>query len=170
MSELSGIHTWVGGDFQAPARTAGGVALCGGCRESGLCQLGIVSERLDEDKTAHYELSCSSKHEGGPGVGHGGWTASVLDEVLGHVPLLHGSLSVTGTLTVHYVKPVPLDYPLIARAWVDRRDAEKWFVSGELVLATSGGLLATGTAVLIERDPEAHFGGFQTWLKDQKAE
>ena len=87
--------------------------------------------------------------------------------VKGCMPLLHGSLSVTGTLTVHYVKPVPLERALEARAWVERRDAEKWFVSGELVLASSGALLATGTAVLIERDPVAHFGGFHDWLADQ---
>ena len=158
---------WVGGDFQAPVRDDGGVALCGGCVGAGACQLGVTTERLDEEQTAVFELACPASNEGGPGVAHGGWTAAVLDEVLGHVPLLHGSLSVTGTLTVHYVKPVPLERALEARAWVERRDAEKWFVSGELVLASSGALLATGTAVLIERDPVAHFGGFHDWLADQ---
>jgi acyl-coenzyme A thioesterase PaaI-like protein len=157
----------LGGDFQEPARNAGGVALCGGCRDAGICSYGLASEKLDAEETAHFELSCSAEHEGGPGVAHGGWTAAVLDEVLGHVPLFFGSLSVTGTLTAHYVKPVPLERALQARAWVDRRDGEKWFVSGELVLASSGALLATGTAVLIERDPEAHFGGFQEWLEEQ---
>jgi len=159
--------TWIGGDFQEPPRTDGGVALCGSCRATGLCQLGLRSERLDEELTAHYEVICPSGHEGGPGVAHGGWTSSIFAEVLGHVPLLQHHLCVTGTLTVHYVKPVPLELPLLARAWVDRRDNEKWFVSGELLLASSGALLATGTAVLIERDQETHFGGFHRWLTEQ---
>ena len=158
---------WIGGDFQEPARNEGGIVLCGGCLDSGICQYGLKSESLDDEDTAQFEIVCPEVHEGGPGVAHGGWTAAVLDEVLGHVPLLFGSLSVTGTLTVHYVKPVPLERPLLARAWVDRRDGEKSFVSGELVLASSGALLATGTAVLIERDGEAHFGGFQEWLAEQ---
>ena len=158
---------WVGGDFQEPPRNEGGVALCGACRADGACRLGVLSERLDDEQTAHYELLCDSSHEGGPGVAHGGWTSSALTEVLGHVPLLQHRLCVTGTLTIHYVKPVPLERPLLARAWVDRRDSEKWFVSAELVLASSGALLATGTAVLIERDQETHFGGFHQWLAEQ---
>ena len=91
---------WAGGDFQQPPRTDGGVALCGACRRTGLCRLGLTEERLDEDGVAHFGLVCPASYEGGPNVAHGGWTAGVLDEVLGHVPLLHDQLSVTGTLTV----------------------------------------------------------------------
>ena len=160
---------WVGGDFQEPPRNEGGVALCGACRANGACRIGLTSERLDEESTAHFELICSPDHEGGPGVAHGGWVSSVFAETLGHVPLLHHHLCVTATLTVHYVKPIPLDRPLIARAWVDRRDGEKWFVSGELVLVSSGALLATGTAVLIEREQQSHFGAFHDWLAEQDA-
>ena len=158
---------WIGGDFQEVARTEDGVALCGGCRSEALCHYGLRTARLDAEHTAHFELTCPPEHEGGPGVAHGGWTAAVLDEVLGQLPLLLGSRSVTATLTAHYVKPVPLGRPLMARSWVDRRDGDKWFVSAELVLASSGALLATGTAVLIDRDPDAHFGGFEEWLAEQ---
>jgi acyl-coenzyme A thioesterase PaaI-like protein len=157
----------VGGDFQEVTRSTAGIALCGGCQQAGRCQYGLSSGSLDDEGTAHFTLSCPASHEGGPGVAHGGWTAAVFDEVLGHVPLLLDARSVTGTLTVHYVKPVPLERPLEARAWVDRRDEEKWFVSGELVLGSSGALLATGTAVLIERDPVTHFGSFHAWLAEQ---
>jgi catechol 2,3-dioxygenase len=59
----------------------------------------------------------------GPRLHHVGlWTAGVLDEVLGHVPILQGQLTVTGTLTVRFVKPVPIERPLEARAWVDLED------------------------------------------------
>jgi acyl-coenzyme A thioesterase PaaI-like protein len=158
---------WIGGDFQSPPKGAGDVALCGGCLAAGRCRLGVVSEQLDEDQTASFEVVVGPEHEGGPGVAHGGWTSSIFAEILGHVPLLLGHTCVTGTLTVHYVKPIPIERRLLARAWVDRREAEKWFVSGELLLAASGALLATGTGVMIERSPEVHFGGFHQWLKEQ---
>ena len=100
-------------------------------------------------------------------MAHGGWTAGVLDEVLGHVPILQGQLTVTGTLTVRFVKPVPIQRPLEARAWVDRIERAKWFISGELVLASSGALLASGTGVWIARDGSSHFGDFERWLAEQ---
>ncbi len=101
-------------------------------------------------------------------MAHGGWTAGVLDEVLGHVPILLGQLSVTGTLTVRFLKPVPIERPLEARAWVDRVERQKWFCSGQLVLASSGAELATATVVRIARDGPSHFNAFEAWLKDQE--
>ena len=73
-------------------------------------------------------LVCSAEHEGGPGVAHGGWTAAMFDEVTGHVPLLSGQLSVTGTMRVTYVKPVPIERPLEACAWIARKQARTWHV------------------------------------------
>jgi acyl-coenzyme A thioesterase PaaI-like protein len=159
---------WAGGDFQQPPRTDGGVALCGACRRTGECRLGLTTERLDAGGAAHFELVCPAGHEGGPGVAHGGWTAAVLDEVLGHVPILHGQLSVTGTLTVRFVKPVPIERPLEAQARVDRVEGMKWYCSGRLALASSGAELATATGVWIARDGAAHFSAFQVWLAEQE--
>jgi acyl-coenzyme A thioesterase PaaI-like protein len=158
---------WAGGDFQQPPRSDGGVALCGACRRTGVCRLGLTEERLDADGVAHFGLVCPASYEGGPDVAHGGWTAGVLDEALGHVPLLHDQLTVTGTLTVRFVKPVPIDRPLEARAWVDRVEGVKWFISGELVLSSSGALLASGTGVWIARDGATHFGKYEQWLAEQ---
>jgi acyl-coenzyme A thioesterase PaaI-like protein len=158
---------WAGGDFQQPPRTDGGVALCGACRRTGECRLGLTTERLDDDGVARFDLVCPDSYEGGPGVAHGAWTAGVLDEVLGHVPILRDQLTVTGTLTVRFIKPVPIERQLQARAWVDRTEGKKWFISGEVILASSGAVLATGTGVWIARDGAAHFGGFERWLADQ---
>ena len=117
---------------------------------------------------ARFDIVCPQSEEGGPGVAHGGWTAAVLDETLGHVPILHDQLTVTGTLTVRFIKPVPLERPLEATAWIDRVEGKKWFISGRLVLASSGAELATGTGVWIARDRKAHFSGFQEWLAEQE--
>jgi acyl-coenzyme A thioesterase PaaI-like protein len=159
--------SWAGGDFQRPPRTEGGVALCGSCKRSGVCRLGLTEERLDDEGVAHFLLTCPADHEGGPNVAHGGWTASVLDEALGHVPILHGDPAVTGTLTVRYVKPVPIEHLVEITARVDRHEGRKWYVSGELRLSASGALLASAEGTWIARDQEAHFGGFQRWLAEQ---
>ena len=158
---------WAGTDFQQPPRTDGGVAMCGACQRLGRCRLGLTTERLDDNGMAHFDIECPPAYEGGPGVAHGGWTSEVLDEALGHLPILNNQMTVTGTLTVRFLKPVPIERPLEARSWVDRIEGKKWFISGELVLASSGALLAEATGVWVARDRAAHFGGFERWLAEQ---
>ncbi len=159
--------TWAGGDFQQPPRTDGGVALCGSCAKRGECRLGLTTEALDGSGVAHFRLSCPDTYEGGPGVAHGGWTAEVLDEVCGHVPLLNNQMSVTATLTIQFIKPVPLRYPLEAVAWVESVDGRKWNIAGELRLASSGAVLGRASGVWVARNKDAHFAGFERWLADQ---
>jgi len=134
----------------------------------GACRLGLTTERLDDEGTARFALVCPDDHEGGPGVAHGGWTASVLDEALGHVPIQHGHMAVTATLTVGFVKPVPIGRPLVAAAWVDHVDGVKWHIAGELMLASSGATLATATGIWVARDYVNHFGNFAQWLAGQE--
>lgn len=111
-------------------------------------------------------LVCSEEQEGGPGVAHGGWTAGVVDELVGHVPLLHGQLAVTASLSVRFVRPVPIGVPLLATSAVTKREGSRWHVEAQLLLAGTDAVLASGEGVLVERDPE-HFGRFQAWLEAQ---
>jgi acyl-coenzyme A thioesterase PaaI-like protein len=56
---------------------------------------------------------------GPPGAAHGGIVAGYLDEVLAAAAVRHaGRIYVTGELTIRYVRPVPVDTPLLGRAWV----------------------------------------------------
>ncbi len=159
---------WAGSDFQEPPRSDGGVALCGACRDAGSCRLGLTRERLDEDGTAWFDLVCPPDQEGGPGVAHGGWTAAVLDDCLGHVPLLNRTLSVTAELTVSFVKPVPVGRPLQIRAWVERREGSRWYISGEMTLLPGGAVLARASGIWVTRDL-GHFERHEKWLADQDA-
>jgi acyl-coenzyme A thioesterase PaaI-like protein len=158
---------WAGGDFQQPARSDGGVALCGACAKKGLCRLGLTTEKLDENGVAHFDLVCPDSYEGGPGVAHGGWTAEVLDEACGHVPLLNSQMTVTGTITIKFLKPVPLGRPLAASAWVDQIEGRKWNITGEIRLVSSGAILGTASGVWIARDKSSHFTDFERWLAEQ---
>jgi len=157
---------WAGADFQEPPRTPGGVALCGACRGAGSCRLGVEHERLDEDGVALFELTCPRSQEGGPNVAHGGWTAAVLDDCLGHLPLLHRVLSVTAELTVSFVKPVPVERPIEVRAWVERREGSRWYIAGEMVLLPGRALLARASGIWVTRD-QGHFARHEAWLAGQ---
>ena len=108
-------------------------------------------------------------HEGGLNVAHGGWTAGVLDELVGHVAVLNGQLAVTGQLDVTFVKPVPIEQPLVARAWRESKQGSRWYVRAVLCLEASGAELATADGILVERD-QGHFSRHQEWLAGQLAE
>src|ERR1022692_103585 len=138
---------WAGTDFTTAPRS-GAVALCRACERRGGCQLGLGREELMPDGSVETTLTCDAGHEGGPGVAHGGWIAAMFDEVTGHVPLLQGQLAVTGSMTVTYVKPVPIERPLTARAWIVGKEARRWFVRGEVVLTSTGVLLGRAEATM----------------------
>jgi uncharacterized protein (TIGR00369 family) len=56
------------------------------------------------------------RYEGPPGAVHGGIVAAYLDEVLAGAAVHHtGRLYVTGELSVRYVKPTPVERPLLGR-------------------------------------------------------
>jgi acyl-coenzyme A thioesterase PaaI-like protein len=161
------VENWAGSDFQLDGQPDGAVGLCGACRKTGHCRLGLTTERLGEDGVVRSELVCSADHERGPGVAHGGWTAGVFDELLGHVPMRHGTLSVTKVLEVSFVRPVPVGEPLVASAWCESKSEGQWHVVGELCLASSGAVLGRAQGTFVERDP-SHFGRFEKWLEEQR--
>ena len=161
--------SWTVEDIQDTPRSAGGVLLCGACRVSGVCRLGVRRESLDDSGVATFDVICPRDQEGGPNVAHGGWTAAVLDEALGHIPPMNDQMSVTATLTINFLKPVPVERPLAARAWIDKIEGSKWFISGELVLLPGRSVLATASGIWIARDP-SHFTRHQQWLAEQDAQ
>jgi acyl-coenzyme A thioesterase PaaI-like protein len=158
--------SWAGSDFQVPPHKEAPVGLCGACKRLGACRLGLGREELQPDGSVHTDLVCGPENEGGPDVAHGGWTAAVLDEVLGHVQMLHGQLAVTGRLSVTYVKPVPVGRPLHARAWRIRQEGHRWYTAAELTLASTGAVLARGEGVMVLRD-RGHFERHREWLAEQ---
>lgn len=157
-------------DAQRPRRpvSSGGVTLCAACARRGECRLGLQTEVLEADGSVTTELVCDESHEGGPGVAHGGWTAAALDELVGHVVLQHRRLSVTGRLTVRFLRPVPVDRPLRATARRVREADGRWFVHAEIALAATGAVLATGEGEMVLRE-WTHFARFRAWLAEQDA-
>ncbi|MFI7530275.1 PaaI family thioesterase [Nocardia salmonicida] len=152
--------------FYAPSSPAG-MRLCHGCRRLNRCRMGIESEQLDNDGVVVSHLKCGPADEGGPQVAHGGWTAGVMDELVGHTLLMNNEFGVTGTLTVKFVRPVPVDWALIGRAWIVGRENRKIFVRATLELESSAAIVAEADAVMIAR-PATHFESHYEWLESQR--
>ena len=69
-------------------------------------------------------------YEGPPGHIHGGFIAAAFDEVLGMAQSLTGRPGMTGTLTIKYRSPTPLNTPIVFQGWVERVDGRKIFTKG----------------------------------------
>jgi len=86
----------------------------------------------------------SGVYAGPPGVAHGGVVATYFDEILaGAVVRATGRVSVTGELTVRYVKPVPIESPLIGRGRLVTDHGRYVDVEATLETLATGEILAT---------------------------
>lgn len=63
--------------------------------------------------------------EGAPGRGHGGIVAACVDETIGGLLPILGTMAFTGRLTLNYRAPCPLNVALEFRAWLERSDGRK---------------------------------------------
>jgi Thioesterase superfamily len=88
--------------------------------------------------------------EGAPGRGHGGVVAACVDETIGGLLPILGTMAFTGELTLRYRAPCPLGVPLEFRAWLVERDGRR------LHIAASGtgpdGVFVESTALFITVD------------------
>jgi len=91
-------------------------------------------------------------YEGPPGCVHGGWVAAAFDEVLGFAQSLTGTPGMTGTLTIRYRRPTPLETDLHFEARVERSEGRKRFVQGTVTAA--GQLTAEAEGIFVAIDPE----------------
>jgi acyl-coenzyme A thioesterase PaaI-like protein len=80
-----------------------------------------------EDGVVIGTVTLGIPYEGPPGHAHGGVTALIFDELLGKVQSLGGNSGMTGRLTVHYRRPVPLGVELTFRGYLERVEGRKTF-------------------------------------------
>jgi acyl-coenzyme A thioesterase PaaI-like protein len=151
-------------------RAGGEVILCAECRRLGRCRLGLTRESVVGEFRTETQLICPRDHEGGPGVAHGGWTASVMDEALGHLALLCGQMTVTATLSIDFLRPVPIERPLKIVAWREGEERNRWINVGELVMESTGIVLARARGEFAKRDQTRHFEKFREWLASEEGQ
>lgn len=70
-------------------------------------------------------VSLAPGWEGAPGRGHGGIVAALIDETIGGLLPIIGTLAFTGELTLRYRRPCPMGVPIEFRARLAVRDGRK---------------------------------------------
>jgi acyl-coenzyme A thioesterase PaaI-like protein len=122
---------------------------CGPDNPSGLA-LALVG---DGDRLRG-EVTVDARHEGAPGIAHGGTIATILDDASGRFMYLTGAPAVTRRLEVDYLGRVPIGRPLQVEAWIAERDDRGLVVASEL--REDGAPLARASASMRFVDRE-HF-------------
>jgi acyl-coenzyme A thioesterase PaaI-like protein len=92
-------------------------------------------------------------YEGPMGMVHGGIIASLFDQFLSIANIDNGFGAFTGTLTVRYRNPCPLDVPIAFHCRTDRVEGRKVYAMGELTVG-DGTLAAEAEGVFIQPSVE----------------
>jgi acyl-coenzyme A thioesterase PaaI-like protein len=78
--------------------------------------------------TFHFD----ERHQGGPGIVHGGLVSAALDEACGLLATWHRFPCVTARIFVRFRRPVAINRELVARAWVRGSRGRRLHVDGQL--------------------------------------
>lgn len=134
----------VGDDGSIPAHSPN----CFGCgpeNESGIgLRMRAVGGRVVAD------LVFDRRHEGAPGLVHGGAVAAALDDLFGGVLVTLAAPAVTANLSVDYRAPVPLGRPLQLSAWCVATSGRKLELAATMTLEDQ--LVAEAEALFIRVD------------------
>ncbi len=125
---------------------------CFGCGPDNLA--GLALRLSGEGERLGGEITIDRRHEGAPGIAHGGTIATILDDAAGRFMYLTGEPAVTRRLEVDYLGRVPVGRPLQVDAWIATRDARGLEIRCEL--GDGATTLARATATMRFVDP-AHF-------------
>lgn len=118
-----------------------GLNACFGCGADNPHGLQLRFRMLEDGRTVETILRPAGHLAGVDGVLHGGIQSTVLDEVMGvaaQYALPDGASRapcVTAELSVRFLRPVPMDGEVVARAQVVRVDGRDLYVHAEIVAA-----------------------------------
>lgn len=92
-----------------------------------------------EDALVRGSCTLGPQHEGPHLYAHGGVTAMLLDQILGHAVAAAGAIGVTVDLATRYRRPVPLGQPLLLWAEAVDTDGERTTARGAITTAADPG-------------------------------
>ena len=106
---------------------------CFGCGEDN--RIGLRLALPEEEGADRYDayLRFDARHQGGPGIVHGGIVAAALDEAAGLLATWYRFPTVTARMFVRYRHPVAINTELLLRAWVESERGRRIHVEAELV-------------------------------------
>ncbi|MFL6156273.1 MAG: PaaI family thioesterase [Marmoricola sp.] len=101
----------------------------------------------DPDGRMHADVHLGAAYEGPPGCVHGGVSALLLDHLMGVTASQMGRVTLTGTLTLRYVNPLPLgDVRLDAH--ISGEEGRKVFVEATIAGGAGVALEAHGVFII----------------------
>ncbi|WP_320670145.1 PaaI family thioesterase [Patulibacter defluvii] len=131
---------------------------CLGCGSQNPCSMGLRLH-VDGDRVRG-DVTFDHRHEGAPGIAHGGAIATVLDDTFGLLLVVLGTPAVTANLSVNYKASVLLGRPLHVVGWCVERRGRKLFLQARL--EDQGTTIADATALFLVVDTSHfHQGGQQ---------
>lgn len=108
---------------------------------------------LEEARRRSYcNFRLAKKYQGPPGHAHGGIIATILDEAMGKVNKLRSVIALTKQMEVEYLKPVPLETPLLVEGR-EKSVRGRIHVNVAEIRDRKNQVLARGRGVFIAIDP-----------------
>jgi acyl-coenzyme A thioesterase PaaI-like protein len=135
---------------------------CFGCGTANPAGIGL--HMRVEGETVVADLRFDRRHEGAPGLVHGGAVAAALDDLFGGVLVVLAAPAVTANLNVDYRAPVPLERALRLTARCTGVRGRKLDMEARMELE-EGHVLAEATALFLRVDL-AHFEGADAPIPD----
>jgi acyl-coenzyme A thioesterase PaaI-like protein len=104
---------------------------CWGCGDNAN---GLRLPLPTEEGATEYEATFrfDERHQGGPGIAHGGLVSAALDEACGLLATWHRFPSVTARIFIRFRRPVHINRDLHLRAWVAGTRGRRTYIDGEL--------------------------------------
>jgi acyl-coenzyme A thioesterase PaaI-like protein len=124
--------------------------LCFGCGDLNSC--GLKLDFRVEGNRATAEFVPEKRHQGYPGLVHGGVTAAALDEAMGWAMYGAGVWAMTGKMEVKFRRPFPLGHKVAVTGELTRNRGRWLEVRGE-VRGDDGTLVAESRGIFM-RLPE----------------
>lgn len=107
-----------------------------------------------EGDVAYGTVNCGWAYEGPPNSIHGGFVAAIFDQFLGVGQKITGQPGVTGTISIRYIKPTPLNTDIKMVGRVKSVEGRKNILVGEMWAGDV--LTATCEGLFIHIDLEAY--------------
>jgi acyl-coenzyme A thioesterase PaaI-like protein len=121
--------------------------------------VGVQARRVGDAVEAVVALGAA--FEGAPGRAHGGVVAAILDETMGYVLPVVGTLAYTANLSIDYIAPAPLHQELRFVARLRDRAGRKLWIEARGESAAGTFVRAEGLFLTIERSQFADGGSHE---------
>jgi len=102
----------------------------------------------DPEGSIHGHVRFGGRAQGPPGFAHGGALASVLDELMGIAAWQQNLSVVAAELTLKYRNPTPLWTELLLRAWIEKIEGRRAYISSEVSLP-DGTVCCRGSGIFV---------------------